>query len=462
MHEGAAQGQGEDGPVVAIVGGGASGTLTAVHLLRQGPTPPRLVMIDKDGRHGLGQAYSTQDARHLLNACASRMSAVEDDPDHLLRWVRERGLDATDTDYLPRRLYGEYLRSVLAEARAPWPGDQVTEVTGAVVGLERGAAGERARLRLEDGREIEADAVVLATGNRAPAAWPRIRAGERYVPDPWAPGAVDGRADGSPVLIVGTGLTMVDLAVTLTGGHPETVVYAVSRHGLLPAHHRCPPPAPLPIPLPEGERGLSEIMRAVRAAVRANGGEWHAVVDGLRSRIPALWASLSLEDRRLFLTRVARYWEVHRHRIPPETAVRIDALRDSGRLRVLRGSLVSAVSSGDGLLVRLDTPQGPRELRVGHLVNGTGPSHDLGADPFLNTLFASGAARPDPLGLGLDAAPDGAVLDASGRPHERVFTLGPTLRGLRYETTAVPEIRAQAAALAPLLASLPGRVRQKV
>lgn len=437
--------------MVAIIGGGASGTLTAVHALRQGGRPPRFVMIDKDGRHGLGQAYATTDPRHLLNACASRMSAVADDPDHLMRWARSRGLDATDTDYLPRRLYGEYLRSVLEEARAPWPDDQVTELTGTVVSLH---PGERPVLGLADGRTVEADAVVLATGNRPPAAWPHVRAGDRYVPDPWAPGALDGRGDGSPVLIVGTGLTMVDLAVTLTGAHPDTVVHAVSRHGLLPAHHRCPQPPPVQIPIPEGPLTLAALMRAVRAAVNANGGEWHAIVDGLRPRVPSLWDRLPAGDRRRFLSLAARYWEVHRHRIPPETAARVEALRASGRLRVLRGSLASATAHGHGVLARLDTPEGPHELRVGHIVNSTGPSHDLRTDPLLNSLFTSGAARPDPLGLGLDAAPDGAVLDAAGRPHERLFTLGPPLRGLRYETTAVPEIREQAASLASRLTAL--------
>ncbi|GAA0938336.1 FAD/NAD(P)-binding protein [Actinocorallia libanotica] len=443
--------------MVVIVGGGASGTLTAVHVLRAfRHGAPRLVMIDKDGRHGLGQAYSTGDSRHLLNACTARMSALADEPEHLLDWVRARGLDAADTDYLPRRLYGEYLRSVLAEARASRPGSRVEEVTGAVVSL---TTGERPVVRLADGRAFPADAVVLATGNRPPAAWPHLRAGDRYVPDAWAPGALDGRGDGSPVLVVGTGLTMVDLAVTLTGAHPGTVVHAVSRHGLLPARHRCPQPPPRSIPLPEGPLTLAVLMRTVRAAIRANGGEWHAIIDGLRPHVPSLWERLPEGDRRRFLTLASRYWEIHRHRIPPETAARVDALRDSGRLRVLRGEPVSATDLGDGVLVGLDTPEGPRELRVGHVVNGTGPARDLAADPFLHTLFLSGAARPDSLGLGLDATAEGALLDAAGRPHERVFTLGPPLRGLRYETTAIPEIRDQAAALAERLTRVDGLAR---
>jgi uncharacterized NAD(P)/FAD-binding protein YdhS len=203
--------------------------------------------------------------------------------------------------------------------------------------------------------------------------------------------------------------------------------------------------------MPEGAVRLADLLRTVRLAVRDGGGEWHGVIDALRPQIPRLWAALSLEDRRRFLALVARYWEVHRHRVPPATADRIAGLQDSGRLRILRGRLVSAVAGPDEVTVRLDTDGTSRELRVGWLVNATGPARQAGGDPFLSGLFATGLARPDPLRLGLDADHTGAVVSATGRPHDRVFTLGPTLRGLRYETTAIPEIRAQAAALAPRL-----------
>ncbi|WP_169806844.1 FAD/NAD(P)-binding protein [Actinomadura macra] len=441
-------------PVVAIVGGGASGTLTAAHLLLRGRGPgvsPRVILIDQYGRHGLGQAYATTDSHHLLNVCATRMSALEGDPDHLLRWVRAQGQDVTGADYIPRRLYGRYLRAVLAEARRAWPAGHLTQLTGTVTSLREPGQGRPIRLTLSDGGRLDADAVVLATGNRPPAALRGVPAGPRCVPDPWVPDALTGICDGSPVLVAGTGLTMVDIAITVTRTHPGSVVFAVSRHGLLPRTHRPLPPPPADVRLPAHVQNLAGLMRALRVAVKDNGGEWQGVVDALRPHVPRLWGGLSTEDKRRFLDLVARYWEIHRHRIPPATASRIAHLRATGRLRVLRGRVGSAVADRDGVTVAIDAEAGTRELRVGWLVNGTGPASDVAGVPFLDELFTNGTARPDPLRLGLDADAAGAVLDAAGRPHERIFTLGPTLRGLRYETTAIPEIRAQAAALASRL-----------
>ena len=104
-----------------------------------------------------------------------------------------------------------------------------------------------------------------------------------------------------------------------------------------------------------------------------------------------------------------------------------------------------------GLRVRCEHEAGAStEHEAGWLVNATGPDADITrtGDPLLRDLFGRGLARPDPLRLGLDATPGGAVLDAAGRPSGTLFTLGPPLRGLWYETTAIPEIRTQAAALA--------------
>ncbi|SNR94537.1 Uncharacterized NAD(P)/FAD-binding protein YdhS [Streptosporangium subroseum] len=474
-------------PSVAVVGGGASGTLAAVHLLRRARAlamPLEVVLIDQYGRHALGQAYSTTDPHHLLNACVSKMSAIEGDPGHLLRWARRDGLDIDGPDYLPRQVYGRYLREVLSAAEQR-PFRVVRRVTGTVsaltgtagaltgtagaltgtasaltgtAGAPTGTAGARTgdrgvRVQLSDGGRIEADAAVLALGNRPPAAWPHIvdAANPRYVADPWARDALARICDGAPVLVLGTGLTMVDVAVTVTRAHPKAVVYALSRHALLPRTHPHPAPPAVPVPIPDGPLGVAALLRAVRLAVRDNAGDWHGVVDGLRPQAQQLWARLTPEEQRRFLGGAARYWEVHRHRIPPVTAARIADLRATGRLRVLRGRMLRATGVPEGLCARVEVDGAVRELEVGWLVNATGPGSDIAGDPFLASLIAGGTVRPDRLRLGLDAGSGGAVLDAAGRSDGRVFTLGPMLRGSLYETTAIPEIRAQAAALAPRL-----------
>ena len=178
---------------------------------------------------------------------------------------------------------------------------------------------------------------------------------------------------------------------------------------------------------------------------------WEEIIDALRPHVPRLWQRLPLADRHVFLRHVARYWEVHRHRMPPETARRVSALLGTGRLSVHAGQ-VRAVTEVPGGAPGAASSQGgtATEQAAGWLVNATGPDANISrtGDRLLRDLFDRGLARPDPLRLGLDATPSGAVLDAAGRPSRTMFTLGPPLRGLCYETTAIPEIRTQAAALA--------------
>jgi uncharacterized NAD(P)/FAD-binding protein YdhS len=450
-------------PVVAVIGGGASGTLATIYLLQAAAAarvPLRIALIDRHGRHGLGQAYATAHPAHLLNSPADRMSAVAGDPGHLVRWAAASGI--AGDGFMPRQAFGRYLRELLAEAeRMAWPSAAVSRITSDVVALTRGGLRRPLRLHLAADGRVDADVAVLATGNQPPAPPCPVPGSPRYVCDPWAPGAMDGIADGSPVMILGTGLTMLDVAIAVTGAHPRTVVHAVSRHALLPRAHRCPPgtapqapPAVLDTAAPEYARaGLPGLIRSVRAAAAEASGDWQAVVDALRPGIPGLWQQLTPDDKRVFLRHVARYWEVHRHRAPLATARRIDLLRSAGRLSVHRGRVVAVSDGPPGLRVRIEQGAGPAELAVGWLINATGPAPDVTGtpDPLLRGLLQGGLATPDPLRLGIQADAAGAVLDTSGRPSDVLFTLGPPLRGQLYETTAVPEIRDQAAALATRL-----------
>src|SRR4051812_12829712 len=93
---------------VAIVGAGASGTLTAVALARAAPHV-RVVLVD-DRSHGVGVAYSTSDEQHRLNVPACGMSALADDGAHFVRWLAASGYDAGERDFVPRAWYGRYLR----------------------------------------------------------------------------------------------------------------------------------------------------------------------------------------------------------------------------------------------------------------------------------------------------------------------------------------------------------------
>ena len=357
-----------DGPEleVAVIGGGASGTLAAVHLLRYAASSRqrmRITLIDTHGRHGLGQAYSTEHRAHLLNAMAGQMSALPDDPDHLVRWAAPRdgdpddaigGAQAGDGDvtsstFLPRQDYGRYLRDTLADAEhEALPVARLTRVRAEVLALRHPTAGRPLRLTMPGG-QLDADVAVLATGN-APARLPfEAPPSDRIVTEPWLGGElarVSSSDDCDTVVILGTGLTMVDLAIAITASKPDAIIHAISRHGLLPRTHPGTPSAgsrPLWLPVMTRTTGpvrLADMMWQVRSTIAARPANWHDVMDALRPFVPGLWRRMPDEDKRLFLRHVARYWEVHRHLIPPATASRITALRATGRLVVHSGQII--------------------------------------------------------------------------------------------------------------------------
>ena len=456
---------------MAIIGAGAAGTLTTINLLRTlAGTPCRIALLDRLARHGRGTAYSTTDDRHLLNVPAGRMSAWPDDPGDFVRWARASGAEVAGDTYAPRRLYGEYLMATLAAARADarTGGPTVTLITAAATAITETGARAPMRVHLAAGGRIDADLVVLAPGNRPPAdPLPGLRWSDRYVPDPWRPGAL-WRPSGR-VLCVGTGLTMIDVALTLARD-PSTTVYALSRHGLLPRSHDAAACAAssYPVTVPDPGDGPLRLVDAITWLNRlvARCSDWRQALELARPHIPDLWRRMPDADRRVFVHRLGRYWEIHRHRMPEATTRRVDALRRAGRLRLITGTVHTADPYRDGIEVEAAASDGPRRITADWLVNCTGPRErgpaappvpygvDGPHDAMYAQLAASGLARPGPLDIGLDTSADGAVLTADGLAHPRLFTLGPPRRGSLYESTAVPEIRHQAHALAERLATL--------
>jgi uncharacterized NAD(P)/FAD-binding protein YdhS/predicted metal-dependent enzyme (double-stranded beta helix superfamily) len=441
---------------VAVVGGGAAGTLTAIHLARAS-LETRIVLVERAPHFARGVAFSTMSSAHRLNVPAARMSAVASDPEHFLRWVRARiGSKATPDAFLPRRLYGDYLADLLDGGGGGGRRARIERVRGSVVDL---VDGDEPRLELSDGTSIRADRVVLALGN-APPRDPPVREGAsfyespRYSASPWTEGALDDVALDTDVLLVGTGLTMYDVALTLhRRGHTGTI-HAFSRHGLRPrAHGRRPldlprgPSADHWLSLPPTARAL---LRAMRIVCKGMDGEWRSVVDSLRGVTPLLWSRMSERERARFMTRLRPYWDVHRHRAPAEVDAEIRSLIEKGSLRLHAGRLHTWREDPTGVTAVFDR----QELHVGHVVNCTGPDGDIqrSSDPLVRSLISRGLVVRDPLGLGVETTDEGALVDAMGRPSSRLYTLGGWRRPALWESTAIPELSVQAERLAEKLA----------
>jgi len=445
---------------VAIVGGGASGTLTAIHLMASRAHDLTVTVHDASGEIGTGVAYGTTDRRHLLNVRSRHMSAFPDIPSDLVEWARRTGRQPDAQAFLPRRDYAVYLRETLdrlRDDRLAFRAERVVDVAPVNGGFE---------LHATRGRVTHAAGVVLAYGNLRPEALALegvpLPDARWHLADPWDLDRLTGLARDAVVVLVGTGLTAVDAAITLLDDAAGRRVVMVSRHGLLPAAHIEQNSTAWLSPVPAGPvtaDQLAALLREQVSAARRQGVDWRAVVDGLRAPTQGLWQRLGPDERRRFLASYGRAWEVRRHRMAPDVAGRLDRYREEGSLVVLEGGLAGLIDHGPRCEVAL--PALPDTLFADAVVNCTGPMTDVSrsSDPLLSALVARGLVTPDPLRLGVACTPEGEVLDVSGQVVPGLHVVGPPRKGTLYETTAVPEIRAQAAALAQ---RLPERVRGRV
>lgn len=454
---------------IAIVGGGFTGALVAAQLLRKSRGTVSVVLIEKGARLGFGVAYGTQCKEHLLNVPAKNMSACPDDPEHFLRWARSNyDSGAQPDDFLPRLVYGQYADSLLREEIERHPG-QFERVEDEVVSVDR--AGNRAQVNLRSGRTLLADKVVLALGHFPPGdlRFPGKPAQSRhYVANPWTNRAIGDLASNQSVLLVGSGLTSVDVVLSLRKHGFRGTIHIVSRRGLLPQVHKAISPWPsfLDEKSPKTARALLRLIRAQVEAAERLGGDWRSVIDSLRPFTQDIWRSLPRPDQQRFLRHLRPYWDVHRHRIASEIGTLLAAETMTGRIQTHKGRITKYLEDIDGVDVtyRERKTGEPKRLYVNRVINCTGPEGDYRkvGHALLTNLLQRKMVRPDPLFLGLDVASDGALIDADGVASDILYTLGPVRKGGLWETIAVPEIRVQASELAALL--LAGRelaVREK-
>ena len=454
---------------IAIVGGGFSGCMVAVHLLHEATTPLRIVLIERHDMPGRGVAYRDQPEVHLLNVRAEAMSAFPAEPDHFLNWLNAAYSPCHPVgtgEFLPRRLYGFYIQSLLEEAqRSARRGVSLEIRADEVLGLRETAGG--ARLRLAKGGTLLAQRVVLALGNPGPAdppvQDPSFYSSPRYQGHAWStPGLLAiGREDD--VLLIGSGLTTLDWLSALRARGHRGQIHVVSRRGLLPQLHRAAPAHALSFDPMALVPRVSVLLKRLRAEIKlaeSRGGDWRGVIDALRPYTQRLWQQLSAVEQRRFLRHVRPYWEIHRHRAAPRIVESVYESLRTGRLELLAARLVGFEEGPDAVTVLLQ-PRGGESLitrSVQRVINCTGPESNYRRlnHPLVRDLREQGLIVADALGLGLLTDAQGALLDREQQVRGVLHTLGAARKGQLWETTAVPEIRVQAQALAlRLLASLP-------
>jgi len=434
--------------------------MAATHLLRLATAPLTIYLIEPRPSLGAGLAYGTANPCHLLNVPAKGMSAFPDDPEHFLRWLIQHGNYHADS-FAPRKLYGAYVRAVLETAIADAPRSArlkwIRSEASAVL-----PAGSSAVIELKNGGSLGADRIVLALGNFPPSDPPvadrTFYRSKRYVRHAWGPEALETLEPNAPVLLIGSGLTMLDVVLALQAREHQGVIHVISRHGLLAQGYQSHPPYPPFLPMVATSTTLRALLHRIRrevARAAAAGHDWRTVIDALRPQTPALWQALPPAEQRRFLRHLRPYWDAHRHRVAPEAIAVLDRLRHSQQLQIHAGRIRAYQEHAEGVRVAYRPRRSDAlvHLQVSRVINCTGLECDYRRlrQPLIVHLLESGLIRPDPLYLGLDTDAEGRLLDARGYASTFLYTLGPPCKGRLWETTAVPEIRGQAQALAQRL-----------
>jgi len=436
---------------IIIVGGGASGVLLAAHLLHDKAHDIRVTLIEKRRVVGQGIAYSSSQQNHVLNVPAPNMGAYADDPEHFWRWAIERKLisDKQRFVFLPRRHYGAYLADVLADASV---GGQLTLIGHTAVDLKQSSAG--VEVVLANGASVVGHAAVLAVGheeNPDRSKGIAVRVGSE-ADTPLDPDAA--------AMILGSGLSMVDAWLTLSQAKHRGPITIVSRHGLLPLRHKAVDKIELAaadVPFGTALQYFEHWFRETVDEVVGRDGDWRSVVDAIRPFNQRIWQSWPEASKRRFLEHVRPFWNIHRHRLPPDLHQQMVEAVESGQVTLVAGKLVD-LKRGDGVVeatIRARGAGATRTLEVARVYDCGGVTVDVNrsSNPLIQALLASGQARPDPLHIGLDVTTACQVIGTDGADSDRLFAVGPLTRGTFWEIEAIPDIRVQVAAVARSLAA---------
>jgi len=498
-----------DAARVTIVGGGFAGASAAVQLVRRSAVPLAITIVEPRARVGPGLAYSTRDPDHRLNAPTGTHSIDPEDAGHFTRWCEANGVFERDPQallpngaaFVRRRDFGDYVEATL-RAHATWPasGSTIEHVRERAVGAWSERCDDRTTGSLSDreafvtltesGRELRSQLLIVATGNPAPRLptffAPALLDHPGVVADPLQSGGVSRLDKDARVLVIGSGLTALDIVSTLLRRGHRGAIEVVSRRGLRPRGHgpalEVPPDVARERPL---DRILGPVaapwvvdaahaptaldaLRRMRSRVRevqVQGQTWHAAFDELRECVWQVWPHWPAAEKRRFLHTLRAWYDVHRFRTPPQNDAMVRRAEAAGRVAFRAARVRSIEAAADGALaVRLAAPGGHDERveRFDAVVNCSGLDAGAGvaSNPFLAALVEQGRLQPDPSGMGFAVDAQCRAIDAHGRAQAGLRVIGPPTAGTFGDPVAVVFIATQIRRVLPdLLAGLSSTAR---
>lgn len=452
--------------VVAIIGGGFCGLMTAINLIEKANLALQIVIINDDFPTAKGVAFSAHTSAYLLNVPASNMSCFADDLRHFLRWLQQRDEykavpeNLLERMFVPRKLYGKYLQEVWKEVKESNSSIRIEEKKDRAIDIKIGK--QKATVFLQSGNGLEADYVVLATGNEKPADVkidnPSFYKSQHYFANPWQMSATKDCGEKG-VLIIGNGLTMVDTVLGLLENKYSGTIYSLSPNGfsLLPhisngvLYKEMLNELALPYSLPK----LFSLFKKHIRLLSQIGLSAEPVIDSVRVKTQEIWASLNLEEKRRFLRHIKYKWGIARHRIPAHIHRKLQQLRIDKKLVCYKAILQNLEEKNNDVLVTFYNKEtkAMAQAEVFRVINCTGPVCNItrSDNPLLKQLVERNLIVPDPLHLGINATYEGAVINGEGEESDMLFTLGSHMKGILWESTAVPDLRVQAERLSALL-----------
>jgi uncharacterized NAD(P)/FAD-binding protein YdhS len=438
---------------ITIIGGGASGTLLAVNLLKHnGDNPIEINLVERRKTIGRGVAYSTPEHIHLLNVPAAKMGAFPDDVEHFHRWLQAKNYEYAAGDFVPRKVYGDYLLEVLVDVIAEKsPNAAVNLLDDEAIDII--TEDDSALVLLKSGEVLPSHRVVLAFGNFLPPVptteTREFTAADKYFQNAWDTTLPERIASTDDVLVIGTGLTAVDNILSFYHrGHTGKII-ALSTHGWLPTVHQAADPYPGFKDEIAGEKNIRRIFKAIRRHCR-HAENWRGVIDSLRPYTQEVWSGLPVAEKQKFMRRLRRVWDISRHRIPPKCNEILQNMQTEGTLEIRKGRLRDITAAGDRFDIKFTSKGQETTLAVDAVINCTGSESNFSKIdfPLVRSLIERGEIEPDELFLGLNATPDGKIINKRNETSNVISTLGTALKGILWESTAMPEIRVQARNLA--------------
>ena len=451
---------------IVIAGGGFCGMMALVQLIRKTKFPSEIILINKGYSVACGIAFQSYTNSHLLNVEGRNMSAFPDDPDHFVNWIKLNYADRyaeseIPTTYFPRNLYGYYLQQVLNQAMQNAPDhlkvrivqDEITAIVP-----------EYGFLRVDtlSKNSFRADKIILATGNSEPGP-PLLKENtflqsKNYYSNPWTENAVLGLQHDDTVLIIGNGLTMVDVVIGLRDKNFTGNIISLSPRGFNILPHRKAQPQKYILDDLQPPYSLDHLFLIFHKHIRRaheNGMHGETVVDAMRAKTQEIWQQLSLPDKRKFMTHLRHLWGVARHRLPETIYNQMQNEIASNKLKVLAGRIqaIEVLKTHFTVSFTGRKDQLKNSIQVARIINCTGPQTDIRKmnSTLYDNMLKQGIVKSDEMNLGIYAMPDGRVIDNSGNTSESIFALGSLLKGTLWESTAVPELRIQADRVTDLL-----------